>query len=393
MLNNTANTTQIRLWISLSNEIVSTVSEPIMYTGALCLFILSLSWSVYLLLQILKDRKMHKMVIKNQICRPKYLLGNKVKNFDTNRIRNILLIIICLSECALVLSFILYQVGKQKLVENKHPFHKRKLKVLHEFLVNERYFNSLRNWVILVSIVINTTFTYSIFLFVRILTQFLIHQYSYYKSPLNLKRKLTFSISLLILLSILGLIRPLILLQYALTVLVIIYEFIFIAILTKNLLKLLKQRLDDARLHENQSYRVVLYYRIAYADYKYSSTALLLAFFFQVIAFSINFIHPIVMVLIVNPDIEFSVLFCTPHHSLHDTPIYAQEYNLFVSSLEELFMTLTLNLLIAPYLIVSLRRLFRYINNIRSASREIAVTNSRIQALLRNNNDAYSMYH
>ena len=391
-MNNTANS-KVNLWISRSNYIISTVSEPIMYTEALCLFILSIAWSMYLFMKIMKDKKNHKMTMKTQNSKPEYFLKNAVKNLYTNKTKNILLILICISECALVLSFILYQIGKLKLVQNTHPSHKLKLKILHEFLVDARYLNSLRNWVIRVSIVINTISMYSLFLFVRILTQFLIHQYSYYKSSLKLKRKLIFAISLLVTLSILGLIRPLILLQYALTVLVIIYEFIFIAILTKRLLRLLKQRLNDARQHENQSYRVVLYYRIAYADYKYSSTALLLALFFQVIAFSINFLHPIVMMLVVHPNMELSLLFTTPHHSSHGMPIFAQEYNLFISTLEEIFMTIGLSLLLTPYLIVSIRRIFWYFKKRRSASREFSVLNSRIHELLKNNYGAYALYH
>ena len=379
-MNNSTDTTDIRLWIRNYNIIISITCQPIIITEILCLFILSIAWSIYLFMKILKDKKSHKMTMKYQNSKPDYLLKNKVKIFNTNKTKNILLILICLSECAIVLSFILYQVGKQEI---HHPFHKRFH--FHQFLVETRYIGSLKNWVIRISNVITTTALCALFLLVRILTQFLIHQYSYYKSSLKLKRKLIFAISLLVIISILGLIRPLILLQYALTVLVIIYEFIFIAILTKRLLRLLKQRLNDARLHENQSYRVVLYYRIAYADYKYSSTALLLALFFQVIAFSINFLHPIVMMLVVYPNMEFN--------GVRRTHIFAQEYDSMVSSLEQIFLTICFILLISPYLIVSLRCIIQYIKKIRSADRQVPRRSSRVQRLLDDNYNAYVLYH
>ena len=391
-MNNSTDSTNVLSAIDQSNRIICTLFFGIMNIEILCLFILSIFWSIYLIIQIIKDNKKKKIELKTQ--KPEYMLENHMKNFSSNRTKKILLIAICMSECALVLSIYLYQIGKFDMIGNAHPYQSPQSSFIHlnEFHVYARYTNSLSHGVIRVSNVISTSSIYATFLFVRILTQFLIHQYSYYKSSLKLKRKLIFAISLLVTLSILGLIRPLILLQYALTVLVIIYEFIFIAILTKRLLRLLKQRLNDARLHENQSYRVVLYYRIAYADYKYSSTALLLALFFQVIAFSINFLHPIVMTLVVYPSMEFNGVFTIPRTSMYVIPQFAQEYDMIISSLEAIFLTTGYSLLIAPYLLVSLRRFFRYIKR-RSGCSDVSVKNSKFQKLLKNNHDAYFLYH
>ena len=126
----------------------------------------------------------------------------------------------------------------------------------------------------------------SIFLFVNILTQYLVHTYSYYQRVFKLNQKIIISISFLIILFILGLIKPLILLQYTLTSLLIISQFIILCNATSKLQKLLKQRLNDSITHENQSVSVIRYYQLAYREYRLCSVILLTSLFFQMVGFS-----------------------------------------------------------------------------------------------------------
>ena len=386
-MNNSTVNTNVYMLITESNSIICTTFGGILYIEFSLLFLLSISWSFYLLIQIIRDTKKLKNELKTS--KHQFQMENKLKNFISNRVKKILLIIICMSECALMVSIFLYQIGKFQIISQGKP-ENRSLVSFHQFHIEERYLNSLTNNVIHVSVVITSSAICSNFLFIRILIQYLIHQYSYYKSPLKMKRKLISAVSLLLILSILGLIRPLILIQYTLTVLMLIYEFIFIAILTKNLSKLLKQRFNDALLHEYQHHHIILYYRIAYTDFKNFSVVLLLAFFFQVIAYTINFIHPIIMILVTQPDVELNVLFTIPKTSMTIHHNFSYQYDSVISLIGSIFLFIGYTLLLAPYSAVSLIRLYRYITKQRTYT---SIQKSKIKKLLLNNHDAYLLYH
>ena len=218
------------------------------------------------------------------------------------------------------------------------------------------------NPIILISNTITAISVCSIFLFVNILTQYLVHTYSYYQRVFKLKQKIIKSISLLTILFILGF-EPLILLQYTLTSILIISQFIILFTETNKLQKLLKQS-QDSITHENQSVSVIRYYQSAYREYRLSSVILLISLFFQMIAFLINFIEPVVMVIVDLINLEETFHSCV------------QVYDLMISTLEIVFLSIGLSMLIIPYCIVSIRRLIRYFRkmhekNIRNSSKQL----------------------
>ena len=347
-----------------------------------CLLIMSIFWSIYLIIQMMKDQKKYKLKLNTQYCRTNWCRDNVMKNNKSNKIKNAFLIVVCLSECIFCMSTYFYESGKlsEKTVEQPHQLNII-LSFNHEFLTTRRYTESLRNPVIMISNTITAISVCSIFLFVNLLTQYLVHTYSYYQREFRLKRKIITSISFLSFLFILGLIKPIILLQYILIVLWIISQFIILCSATNKLQKLLKQRLKDSITHENQSVSVIRYYQFVYREYKYCSIILLISLFLQMVGLSINFIQPVIKEII---DII---------HLIEMFPSYVFIYDLMISTLEQVFMSIGLSVLIIPYFIVSIRRLVRFLRKTYKESTSNLGKNTRIQQLLQNNYDAYYRSH
>ena len=294
-MNNSTATVDIIIFMRKLSDQTSMICGCVVYFDSVCLLILSICWSIYLITQMMKDRKKYKLILNTQHSRTNWCRENEAKNYNSNKVKNTLLIMICLSECVLIMSMCLYEFGKWNQTTRKHPHHLKISDLNHEFSVSRRYTESLRNPIVLISNTITAISACSIFLFVNILTQYLVHTYSYYQRVFKLKHKIIISISFLTILFILGLIKPLILLQYTLTSLLIISQFIILCNATNTLQKLLKQRLKDSITHENQSVSVIRYYQLAYREYRLSSVILLISLFFQMVGFSINLIQPVVM--------------------------------------------------------------------------------------------------
>ena len=243
---------------------------------------------------------------------------------------------------------------------------------------------------------LTTTSFYTLFLLIRILTQYLVHPYSYYKLPFWYKFKLGISLLIITTLFICGVVRQVVLIHFICIVLVVIYEFICIFIATKKLRLLLTQRLNDAIMHENQSTGVIRYYKIANKDYKLFSTVLLIALFFQTIAFSILCIHPIVVTIIAFPNSWIESILYLPQKDIaahFGTHHIAVAYNLIVCSIEEVFVTTGFSLQVIPYFLVSFIRLIRNIKKRVKANRSIPGENSLLTKLIEENQVAYRRNH
>ena len=134
--------------------------------------------------------------------------------------------------------------------------------------------------------------------------------------------------------------------------------------------------------HENQSVLVIRYYQLAYREYRLSSVILLISFFLQVLGFSINFIQPVVMEILDTVNLKEAF------------PSYVYVYDLMMSTLEMVFLSIGLSMLIIPYFIVSIRRLIRYLRKTHKDNNTSNLgENTRIQQLLQNNFDAYYKSH
>ena len=381
-MNNSTGTADIIIFMRKLNDRTNTICGCVVYSEGMCLLILSICWSIYLITQMMKDREKHKLKFNTQYCRTIWCRENEAKNYNSNKVKNTLLITICWSECVFIMSMYLYKFGIWNQTTREHPHHLNIIFDLkHDFLVSKRYTESLRNPIVLISNTMNAISACSIYLFVNILTQYLVHTYSYYQRMFKLKQKTIISISFFTILFILGLIKPLILLQYTLTSIMIIYKFITLSSATNTLQKLLKQRLKDSINHENQSVSVIRYYQLAYREYRLCSVILLTSLFFQMVGFSINLIQPVIMEIL--DLINLKEMF----------PSYVYVYDLMISTLEIIFMSFGLSTLIIPYCIVSIRRLIRYLRKIYEKNTRKLGKNTIIQQLLQNNYDAYHRSH
>ena len=255
MNNSTSNEDVLVLFVKQLNGDICAIFGCVMTIDSVCLLVLSIGWMIYLISQMVKDRKRYKIQLNTRYCSLNWCRNNYVKNYKSNKVKNTLFIVICLSEFVLIMSGYLYESGRwsHRTRERKFLQFDITTSMTHEVLTTRRYTESLRNPIILISNTITAISVCSIFLFVNFLTQYLVHTYSYYQRVFKLKQKIIISISLLTILFILGLIKPLILLQYTLTFLLIISQFIILCNATNKLQKLLKQRLKDSITHENQS--------------------------------------------------------------------------------------------------------------------------------------------
>ena len=383
-MNNTTVKSEIIRHIIEINNVINIVCFPIIYINTLCLLILSGSWLVKLFYNWITEHKKYKIALKTQIGQSCF--KNLMNNFISNRIKDNFLIAICTCECIMVLSFLFYH-NYTGINNSAYARQERQFKKSHIFLANTRFFHTLTVTSVRISNSITAITLYALFTFVRILTQHLVHQYNYYRSDLKLRSKLCGSISLIVFFFILGLIRVFMLFHYILILTVMSYEYFLIIHETKFLLRLLKQRLKDATSHDNLGMQVIRYYKVAYTDYKQGSTVLLVAFLLQIIGLSINLIHPVFLSIIIHWDEGMKSIFSIPMCMTHRFPTYALAYHLIISSLVELVMSVGFSLLTIPYLIVSLRYVFRLVKKISSNQRH-ASHNPIVRRLLENNQNA-----
>ena len=116
-------------------------------------------------------------------------------------------------------------------------------------------------------------------------------------------------------------------------------------------------------------------------EYRLSSVILLISLFFQMVGFSINLIQPVVMEIFDLINLKETFL----------SNVYV--YDLMISTLEIIFLSIGLSMLIIPYCIVSIRRLIRYLKKIHEKNTRNLGKNTIIQQLLQNNYDAYYRSH
>ena len=378
-MNNSAGIVDTNIIIRNLNVKTGGICGSVITFDSACLLILSISWSIYLIIQMMNDRRRYRMDLNTQRCRTYWCRENYINNYKSNKIKNTLLIVICLSECVFCISMYFYDLGNLNHTPRRHA-HRLDL-FDHEFSTSRRYTESLRNPIIRISNTLTAISVCTIFLSVNLLTQYLVHTYSYYQRVFKLKQKIFVSISFLSILFILGLIKPTILFQYILTFLWIISQFIMLCTATNKLQKLLKQRLKDSITHENQSISVIRYYQLAYREYRFGSVILSISLFLQMVGFSLSFLQPVV--------IEIAEII----HLKEMFPSCVAAYELILSSLEVVFLSIGLSMLIIPYFIVSIRLLIRRIRKTYKKNISNLGKSLRIQQLLQNNYNAYNRCH
>ena len=337
------------------------------------ILILTILWAFFIIRALWKDYRKEKMYSKLRNTVPEYQWLNTMNNFCSNRIKNRLLLSICLSESALTVMLVSNQLGNFLSITEESM--EKKLEVFIQDLPFVALYDKSEHPAPsrFYSISILTTICLLAFL-VRILTQYMVYQYSYFKPRLNLKFEIYISLSCLFLLSLMATFLQLHMVFYVCIVFLLFYEYILLIIATRKLRLLLKQRLSDAILHENQSNNVIHYYRIGYKDYKICSTVMLVALFAQYVG----------IILCCFNTIFGSSMYT--YGNLYPVLLYQ-----FIIAIEQFLFSLGTSIQILVYIIVSIRRLFRYIKSCININRQTSSQRSSIQSMIDRNYTAYRM--
>ena len=188
-----------------------------------------------------------KRKIKSRNIRNEHKQKEALNNHISYRIRDVFLIMICLCESALFPIILLYgytsyNVRLQYFIDKRDFVHKLRSHIFEHlqnsdyvFSFSDGFYLSLFHFDLrLLRVLIIVTF-YSLIMFVRILTQFLVRKYSFYKYNLNLKTKLSISLYFLLILFISGLIRMFMVPFYFTIAFATLFEFLLLTKVTRQL--------------------------------------------------------------------------------------------------------------------------------------------------------------
>ena len=334
---------------------IYTIFSAVLYINITLILILSTLWAFYFIQKIWKDYRNEKVYSKLRNSFPEHIWLNKMQNFKSNRIKNILLLTICVSETIMTIIIVYDKFRCYVFNETYQPEKNVKTGLL--VLISCGSFISFRIYATLALAGCVITFL------IRILTQYMVYQYSYYKPYLNLKLELYISI-----ICYFALISLVVVLDFEKLFLIcclflLFYEFTQSAIAGRKLSPLLLQRLDDAR-HEYQGENVILYYEIAHKEFRTCFSIMLVNLFLQSLAISI---------------LHLRLFFFDYGYYYMVLPLFATVLFTFGNSIQML-----------PYLIVSFRRIFRYIRNRRNRNHRCSEISSR-KHLIEENYSAYQM--
>ena len=347
------------------------VFAPLMNINFVIICIFSISWAFYFVRKLWKDYRKEKITFKMRDNQPEYLWINAMENFKSNRIKNIFLLAICLSETVYTLSILLFLAFDRLTGSILSGFGKDM-----EMWTNNPSVSFPGYYELIGTTFLRTTWSFIIIplsalaFFIRILTQYMVHQYSYYKPHLNIKFQVYISLTPLLVLFILMTVFKLITVCSICIVLLLVHEYILLIIASRKLCLLLRQHLYDAIRHENQSKLVILYYQIAYKEYKYCSIIILIALFAQFTGASLYLLNQIVI------------------HFVEYTSYWSLLTPITCSLLQLMFISIGTSIQIILYLIVSIRRLVRYIYKRINVNKQISSMSS-LKRLIAEHNTAY----
>ena len=367
------------------NSVINYIFGPVLYLNFLLILSFSCAWALYLIMKILKDLKEKKLTSKQHGSLPEYIWREKMANFETNRIKNLFLLVICLSECGVSSSVgwtIVNTIGTLHVSNSNYT---RNFGFCSGYLV---YISLEFDTVFRISNAITTISVYSVSSLLRILTEYMVYHYSFYKIRRNLKLDIKIFLTCFLALLTMGCLSLSQKLYHICIVLALFYEFIFLVAGSKRLSKLLKQRFLDALYHENQPTYIKRYYALANREYKFFSTIFLTAFLLQNVGVSLWCIQPVIMAIFY----ENSYLNEAKNKSYGI--IYGMwVYDLIIYSILLILLTLGTSLQIITYLAVSLRYILRNICRRIRQSRTDSLYHARMRPLIEGNQSAYMMNH
>ena len=348
---------------------------PLMYINFIAGLIFSITWALYFVRMLWKDYRKEKIIFKLRNNQSEYLWINAMENFKSNRIKNIFLLAICFCEIGITLSVVFHIALRVTLNGISHGIVNYMEYWTKDPSASFPRFDEFTRYISFR--IIGSVMTISVCamaFFIRILTQYMVYQYSYYKPHLNIKFEVYISLTCFLILFLMVTVFELFTVYNICIVLLLIYEYIILIIASRKLCLLLRQHLNDAIRHENQSQLVILYYQIAYKEYKYCSTIMLIALFAQFTGTSLYLLNQVVIKFVV-------------HDSSHSPLI--KTIVICTSLLQIILISIGTSIPLMLYLIVSIRRLARYIYKYINLNRHVSASSHSLQPLIEQHNSAY----
>ena len=322
------------------------------------MLILSFIWSIYLTIRIVKEKSYLKYLIKMRKTTSQNEWITKIKNSERKLIKTVFLAAICTIEWIIYLSAVslAIKVSTEYIIKTKHLF----IPITHTTNLFKIFEGNL---CIRVFVSFFLTFLSLILPLLRILTQYLCQQYSFFSDPsFKLSIKFRRIGVLLLLIFALGIKRQTIIFQWTLVFIYMVYELGCYIKATKTLCNLLSKRYFDAKTHENQLDSVIVYYKKNHLEFLIGSIAIQTSLIIHLVCMVIFIVFSVVYLLTVSPNTWMDVLLMNEKiGSVTDLPQNIQDYISVVSKLTTLFELLLLSigrcLFLLPYLLVSLKLL------------------------------------
>ena len=173
------------------NNFINTVCGPFVFASTVLNFINSTVWFVILIRDLIKSRLNYL-----KCCTSSNPNQDRIRrNYKSGKIVTLLMLAICIAEFAVAITIVLY--GKANL----YLYHPNGNHTIHESLVNYfeirykfstgfSFFHSMSHILLRLMNVAMTLFVFSLFSLVRILTQYLVSQYTFFKYTFKLENKL-----------------------------------------------------------------------------------------------------------------------------------------------------------------------------------------------------------
>ena len=218
-------------------EKVYNVFMFIAYVNYSVILIFSILWALYLVKTLWKDYKNEKINsrLRNNVLKDQWL--NAMKNFCSNRVKNRLLLVICLIEIVIYALLICNCIQINFAVKGENL--QDHIRLLINIMKNNQHLASYDYLEKLTSIRIysigGTLAFYTLTFFIRIVTKYIVCQYSYFKQYLNIKLEIYITCTCLIFLFFMGGILKLLMIYFMCIVLLLSYEYIGIVIESRKL--------------------------------------------------------------------------------------------------------------------------------------------------------------
>ena len=335
------------------NGISSIITYVLLFISA-SLCIQSFMWSIYILNRLIHERKLLKYIKGSKSFIHEQVWLTKIKNSNRKIVKNKCLFLICSIEW--IYNFvILFSV-----IYNNMKFVTKNSNTQIYIDISNTLFQ-ICNGNFLSKLIANFFLTMFLLLLIaiRILTQYLCVEYSYYPDTLfKFSTVFKYNAVVLILIFLLGLIRITIWIQWVLICICMIYEFVCYTKATRMLCNLLYKRYFDAKIHEYQPKHVVQYYRLAYLEFKFGSCILVTSFSLQIISLILLITFSLLRMFLSSPNNRIQVLLNVIVDSTSSSQLYQQRITILkdVFNVMELLCTcVAFFLLIVPYSLVSLK--------------------------------------